>query len=355
MTGRGATERREEPPVGRPADAADGRVPVVYIAGIGRSGTTLLNRVLGRVDGWFAGGEVMHFFGRGLAAGELCACGRSVPRCRVWGRVGRRVRREADLDDPGAVDELRHRLTEGAAVGVPFLPWRPGGLEGRLEGYRDLLGHLYRAILRVTGSRVVVDSSKNASYARILAEVPGIRLRILHLVRDSRGVAHSLGQLTRRPGARGDGDHLDRRGPAVGSVLWSAANVLAEASRARADGYVRLRYRDFVRTPAPALERLFSSWNGVPARLDAGGPPATIPGLRDDSVELGVQHLLAGNPMRSRTGRIRLEEDLRWRRSMPRLSRGLVTALTLPLLVRYGFLPDGRRPERDPSDGERRR
>lgn len=97
-----------------------------------------------------------------------------------------------------------------------------GGKRSRREGplpggYRALLGHLYRAIRRVTGARVVVDSSKNASYARILADTPGIRLRILHLVRDSRGVAYSLGQLTPRPGARKEDGHGPERDPDDGN------------------------------------------------------------------------------------------------------------------------------------------
>lgn len=45
-------------------------VRVLYIAGIGRSGSTLLARALGEVDGFVAAGEVMHFFGRGLVNDE---------------------------------------------------------------------------------------------------------------------------------------------------------------------------------------------------------------------------------------------------------------------------------------------
>ena len=59
-------------------------VPVLYIAGSGRSGSTLLASVLGSVDGVFNAGELRYVWERGLADGALCACRKPVIECPVW-------------------------------------------------------------------------------------------------------------------------------------------------------------------------------------------------------------------------------------------------------------------------------
>jgi hypothetical protein len=86
---------------------------------------------------------------------------------------------------------------------VPWLlaPSRPRGLERAVVAYREVLGRVYRAVRSVSGASVIVDSSKYATYGGLLAGVPGLDLRALHLVRDSRAVAYSWRRS--HPAARG--------------------------------------------------------------------------------------------------------------------------------------------------------
>ena len=60
--------------------------------------------------------------------------------------------------------------------------------------------------------------------------------------------------------------------------------------------------------------------------------------MHDGSVVLSASHTVAGNPMRFRTGPTKLRRDDAWRQSLPRGRRVLVSALTGPLLARYGYL-----------------
>jgi len=50
-----------------------------------------------------------------------------------------------------------------------------------------------------------------------------------------------------------------------------------------------------------------------------------------------VQHTVAGNPVRMRSGPLKLRVDDAWRAAMPAADRRLVTLLTFPLLARYGY------------------
>jgi hypothetical protein len=68
-----------------------------------------------------------------------------------------------------------------------------------------------------------------------------------------------------------------------------------------------------------------------------GDQPETLP-LRGDRVALlGENHGVMGNPSRFLTGEVELREDDEWKRAQSPGDRRLVTALTLPLLVRYGY------------------
>lgn len=321
----------------------DAPVRVLYIAGIGRSGSTLLNRALGATEGLFAAGEAMHFFGRGIVRNERCACRTPVGSCPVWGRVAERLRSTGVLDDPAGTERFRHLITEGPGTAGVFLPWQPAEFRRRLGAYQRRLAALYRAVRDVSGARLIVDSSKNLSYARVLQETKAVRVHVVHLVRDSRGVAFSLGKVARRPGTDAESEHLARRGPASGSLLWGLANLLAESVGRRAATYLRVRYQDFVAAPAATLARILDS---------AGESPIArhIEHVSGHAMELPLQHLIAGNPVRSARGRVPLEEDVAWQAAMSSRKRRLVTAVTFPLLFRYGFVsPNGHHPPPRPT------
>ena len=94
-----------------------------------------------------------------------------------------------------------------------------------LVRYVAILDRLYRAIRQVGGDAIVVDSSKHASTAFLLRRVPSVRLRVVHLVRDSRGVAFSLLKKIRRPETL-DGALMFRASPWRAGAEWSAFNAL---------------------------------------------------------------------------------------------------------------------------------
>lgn len=230
-------------------------------------------------------------------------------------------------------------MAEGPAALATLAPWRRGPVRRRLDRLRVLARRSCRAAWEVSGADMLVDASKNPAWGRLLIDTPGIRVRVLHLVRDSRGVAHSFGKEKRRRGSREDGEWMTRYGPVTTSLLWDADNLLAERPGRRAEAYTRVRYRDFVRSPGGAAAKVLENGAGPPDASHVDGR----------SVEIASQHVLAGNPVRFETGKITLEEDVAWRDAMGPEERALVTALTAPLLRRYGYLGDGRTGGRAPG------
>jgi hypothetical protein len=306
---------------------SNGAVKVLYVAGSGRSGSTILDRTLGQLDGFFSAGELCNLWERGLVARRRCGCGEPVPDCPVWKAVLADAFGGPDRVDAERLAAVaRHRLNVRS---VPRLLLGRGLGDGRAAGeYQATLARLYLAVQRHTGCRVLVDSSKSPVYARLLATIPGVDVTVVHLVRDPRATAWSFLRKKRLPDF-GDDRLMQRQHPLVSARRWSLWQGVTELLWRRHSGrYLRLRYEDFVRDPQPAVRRIAAMTGEAPALLPFTGPV---------TVRLAATHSVSGNPNRFGTGEIDLRADEEWRRAMRTGDRALVTALTWPLLLRYGY------------------
>src|SRR5580704_1912373 len=305
---------------------------VLYIAGTGRSGSTVLANILGEVDGVFAAGEVRYLWQRGLKEGRLCGCGLTVRDCPVWSRV---LAAAGQLDDAERVDAIvsmlqrtgRIRNLPGVLAGS-VVPRLDPAESHALAPARDALGDLYAAIADVTGCRVIVDSSKLPAYANVLAATPGIDLRVVHLIRDPRGAAYSWS--SRKTLADGAArSHMEQIGPAKSAVLWDIWNLAGGVLfKGGPDRYLRLRYEDFVSDPPGSIRAILGM---------VGIKDADLPFINSNEARTTPNHSVAGNPDRLRHGVITLRSDDRWRLAMKPRNRRLVSTLTSPLLLRYGY------------------
>lgn len=301
---------------------------VLYVAGCGRSGSTLLDNIIGQLEGCFSCGELWHVWRRGLIENRLCSDGPAFREHPFWrevfdlafGGMERISAAQAEAFARAARSLLVSRRYPQLALG------QAPDVSTGLAAYRDALLHLYAAIAAVSGARVLVDSSKSPVYAACLASLPGMRLRVLQVVRDPRAVAHSWARHREQPDKRGK---MDRHG-AMWSVLhWRLANAAARALGERC-GLPRylLRYEDFVRAPRVQL-RAVLDWMGH----EGGGFPFS----GDERFVLRPGVAFAGNPGRFRTGLQALRPDEEWRSALPAMPRLLVEALAGPDMRRYGY------------------
>ncbi|PSK62441.1 hypothetical protein B0E53_05655 [Micromonospora sp. MH33] len=311
--------------------AETGQPRVLFVGGLGRSGSTLLELLLAQSADVCAVGEVVHLWERALGADERCGCGERFTACPFWQQVGEHafggwsaVDRDDVLALKDRVDRTRHipRLAKNSLSAEQLADVRR---------YADLYTRIYRAALAATGARVVVDSSKHASLAFALSWAEGLDLRVLHLVRDSRAVAYSWGKQVRRPEVVDGEDFMPTFSPFEVSKLWTAQNAAFHLLAARAQ-VLRLRYEDFTADPAGTVRRLreFAGLPDDPEALRILTDPPTAPPFR--------AHSIAGNPLRFSGGPLTVRRDEAWRSRLPRRSRAVVSLATLPFRVRYGYL-----------------
>ena len=88
---------------------------VLYIAGPGRSGSTLLDLVLGQVDGVVSIGELRNLWYAGFHGAWPCGCGKPVTECPFWSAVLARAFGSVESVCPESMQELRCWRRSGIA------------------------------------------------------------------------------------------------------------------------------------------------------------------------------------------------------------------------------------------------
>jgi hypothetical protein len=306
----------------------DDPVRIVFIAGYGRSGSTLMDRILGSMEGNFSAGELSLLWKTARDEQYPCSCRAKLKACPFWVAVFDEVFGTKDHHRDIGLTELLLRSTIKRRRFPQLLlqNLRSEALQSRIGELLEILGRLYMAIRRVSGAEVVVDSSKSALYGVLLSEIPGIDLSVVHMLRDSRAVAYS--QVRSRYDAN-VGKRTVTRSPVRSALGWNFYNSLVEVWRlADRPRYRRISYEDLARSPRTIVEHL-SEDLGLPVVLDSF--------VSETRIALNSGHTCAGNVMRFKEGEIDIQLDREWRVRQRLADRILVTAATWPLLMRYGY------------------
>ncbi|MFC7273740.1 sulfotransferase [Paractinoplanes rhizophilus] len=299
---------------------------VLFLGGLGRSGTTLVERLLGELPGVCALGEVVHLWQRDLRDDERCGCGARFSACGFWRRVGALAFggwHNVDVDRVhhlrAAVERTRHIPRLATAVEAP----------DEVHEYAGYYSRVYAAAAEVSGARIVVDSSKHSALAHVLRWSAGLNLRVVHVVRDARGVAYSWTKTVARPETDG-AEEMTKYSPGRSAMLWNAHNAAFGLLARRGVPVRRIRYEEFVSDPRLVLADL-AAFAGVSLG------PSDLDFIEDGHADLKVGHSAAGNPMRFTVGRVALRRDDAWVSALPPRQRRLVGAVCAPMLRAYGY------------------
>jgi hypothetical protein len=198
-----------------------------------------------------------------------------------------------------------------------------------LVRYGGWLTDLHDAIASTQGASLVVDSSKSAVDAVVMAGSTSEEVFFVHLVRDPRGVAFSW-QRPKREHGSADSRVMRRRPAWLSSLRWLVRNASAEfvGRLVPAGRWMRVRYEDFAREPERVVRDILAM-----LAVDE----ALNPVVGDRVVVAQESHMAWGNPARRAGGPILIRPDERWRTEMKPRDRAGATLMALPLLRRYGY------------------
>lgn len=283
---------------------------VLYVGGMPRSGSTLLTWMLGELPGHVAVGELFYLWSAGIQRDQLCGCGEPFSACPFWTEVGCRAFggwSEVDVDRAVAltheVDSTR-RLPR--ILAARFLP----SFRRRRDAYLDLLARVYAAVSETAGGSVVVDGSKRPSLAFLLRASTRLDVRVVHILRDPRGVVHSWSKQVTLPEGAGVRGYLKVRSTRLIVRRWLTVTALFGLLRRLGVPVTTIRYEDLAGDPHGALRDLLDFCD-VPVDPD---PTAFI---RADGLHLTRAHMVEGGRVRFTDLPLVMRLDEAWRTEMP--------------------------------------
>jgi len=298
-------------------------IRVLFVAGAGRSGSTVLDTVLGAHPDAVSCGELAGVPEHGWKENAFCSCGEAASDCPFWSSV--RASAEA------AGFELQTYMQDQAYFEAHRIKgWRRVREDtARFARYAEGTLALLKAIGEQSGASILVDSSKNPLRAYALSRVPGVDVSLLHLVRDGRGVVWSLRKSFLKDSAAGLERSLKVRPVWRTAAFWALTNLQVERvlRSLPEDRAIRLRYEDFLNAPREALERVTRltglDYSNVSSDLETGK-------------EIPVSCTIAGNRLRM-SGAIRLRLDEEWKEKLSRKDLALFWPIAGTLMKRYEY------------------
>ncbi|MEZ4670230.1 MAG: sulfotransferase [Anaerolineae bacterium] len=289
---------------------------IIYVGGAVRSGTTILDMLLGMNDNCLAVGEINVLFRQyGRTTNPVpCSCGRILRECDLWTEVISRFR--AAL--PHITLEQADTITET----VETFP-KTRDADPLWGDYSAIWTNIIDSVMDISGATCIIDSSKSGQHSlrrALMLKRLGYRTSMLHMIRDPRAVAWS--KLRRDMGkGRLKGNAAIFGSATYAAMHWNLTNSMTNIYYARQNEvpYFRTRYRDFVDDPAGKLREMERIFN-----IELKRSIEIVE--NDETIDSG--HLASGNE-------IRLQAPLKVRKLPPDWKTSLPKAAKIALLSSY--------------------
>ncbi len=302
------------------------RVKILYITGWGRSGSTIIENILGQVKGFTAVGEIRYIWDRGLIQNQVCGCSTPFHDCEMWRKIINEAFGDTTKIDAVQMDKLMTSQSRTLRILGLFLRGNENIKSLQTHEYLGFLKKLYASICHVTGSSIIVDSSKFPAYGALLSLIPEFDVYYLHVIRDPRAVAYSWSKPKLLPGTN---RYMRTINPFESSLRWIYWNLVIESiGKRQPQKYKQFLYEDFILRPLDVMKEVLEM-------LEQGSQ--ALPFINDHTVLLTSNHAISGNPGRFKLGDVAIVSDDRWITDMHPLSKWLVTIIVLPFLKYYGY------------------
>jgi len=296
-------------------------INIIYIAGYGRSGSTLLDIILSSSKNIYSVGAMSNLF-KWVTESSKCSCGENVNICSFWKDILKKV----NIDKKEA---LETSIISRAVEKRHFFFKKP--TEELINKYKTLQYKIFLTIQNKVNTQYILDSSKSskASFHRPeLLHQSGCKVKVIHLTRDGRGVLWSILKKLGSP------EWQSRKASpfirAIRSIIgWNLANYQALRLKGKLDenDYLRLSYEEFMSKPENTIEKL-----AIFLEIDA----SELKNILNGGKGLAAEHNIGGNRLRFNKD-IRLTPDFAWKQSLPRHYRFMFWIFSWPMMTKLGY------------------
>ncbi|NOY22415.1 MAG: sulfotransferase [Acidobacteria bacterium] len=252
---------------------------IVYILGSGRSGSTLLDIMLGNAEGVFSCGELRRF---SLHGGLSRPNEQRVESIQFWKKVSNGLDKILPELDRTNLKKLCHEIEYHSRF---VTPWQL--TQDKIENYGRYVNALMDLIFEESGANWIVDSSKYPGRLLALLKVSKYPVSVVYLTRHPVGVVQSFGR-----------NDVEQPGKGFWAVnyYYGVNGLLCRIAyhRVSPDRRLKMRYENLIHKPEQTLSAIGKKFGmnlETSVSIAAAGKP------------FQVGHLVDGN-------RIRLENEI---------------------------------------------
>ncbi|MEM0993326.1 MAG: sulfotransferase [Bacteroidota bacterium] len=304
---------------------------ILLITGSGRSGSTLLSKLLNEIEGSFNVNELVFTHLNGVERDYPCNTGDKFSESPIWLKIMASYRQKNEVDllkyEPHRIPNTRKLV--GAQL-FPFYKTDEAN-NAYFKAYQQAIKDLYDAIFEATNASMIIDSSKIAPFVNVVAQMEAFDIFVLHLVRDPRAVAYSWQKTIKRQDVdAGTNLFMEKRTPTRSSIRWQLVNIFAESLKHKsALKYHYLKYEDFAKNPAHHMAAILNF---------LGKSPREIP-VEDKQIHLkAVDYGIWGNPnVRQQKDVVKVRYDDTYKQKLSFGARLTSTVMSMPMLLKYGY------------------
>ena len=285
---------------------------IVYIAGYSRSGSTILDILLGNSQGVYSTGE-LGYLPFDYHSNRLCSCGEKYGNCSFWKDLGYSVFELKELVQ--IVKKIESRTNYRKLANNDIEP-------KDLNKYKEYQRQLFTYISQKSSCSTIIDSSKNARdmAGRTLALVKTglFDLRVIHLTKSCEEVMLSYKNKGSNWALEGHGKNKPLRVQRAALGWKLANNIASDLQNSPGCRYIRLKYEDFIDDPMRTIQVISQfidhDLTDLSENLAAGG-------------DFKVSHNVGGN-------RLRLNQSIKLKKpSQTKIKLSLVDRITHNLIA----------------------
>jgi hypothetical protein len=303
------------------------KIPVVYILSNGRSGTTLLDMLLGAHPNIWTLGEAQILPWELINSRVPCGCGQPVSESEFWKPIldlipteinGYHIGYFRNINQVGKV--IRWDLLFDLLRGRAREKWK-----GPIDEYGRKNAKLFEVVRKAAEQRSgheirwLVDASKDPYRLFWLKQSGYFDLRIIHVIKDPRALVFSMAKPWLPYGAHRVVRYTGR---------WIVENMIMHCLYESCFQTVqvwRQTYETLASQPGKTLQAI-GEW------LDVRYPPERVAKFRDYE-----NFAISGNMMRWRENDDKIRLDQRWKNQLPSVYEKFVHLVTRPFQVYCGY------------------
>lgn len=297
------------------------KITLIYIAGMWRSGGTILGRILDCSDKIIFVGNIKDFWRKGLKRNNKCSCGERFETCSFWKDVTKEYRNSFPSIN---VEEVKKEFQQVEKWSNYFrlkkivLNKKDNSLKPLLDKYLEHNEKLYEIVSNLSGKKIIVDSSRNTGRLLALSLLNKFDLYAINIIRDPRGVINSLIN-------KDISNYKEIRHSTILNLLhWNAKNYFSMniMEKLNSISSVNILYKNFAAQPVTIIEELKKMLScTLNYEADSGR----------FSINLGTGHVFSGNRERHKSGKITIAEDIEWKEELSWYHKALTSIISVPL------------------------